>query len=263
MTSRVATESTVRAEAFAGLRRWNLGVGTLHLAQAILILALGAAASLPVTVSYLTGPPGAGQYGGPATLFDLRIDLAVAAFLLLAAVDHLSVGTWARRWYERQATRGINPARWWEYSISASLMIVLIAMLAGVREGPALVALFGVNAATILFGLGMERLNVGRERVDWRPFVYGCLVGSVPWIAIALQLVVSQDKTSGVPGFVIAIFVTLLILFNTFAVNMWLQYRRRGRWADPLFAEKVYIVLSLVAKSALAWQVYAGALSGS
>jgi len=263
MTSQITTESTGRADVFADLRRWNFGVGTLHLAQAILILALGAAASLPVTVSYLTGPPGAGQYGGPATLFDLRIDFAVAAFLLLAAVDHLSVGTWARRWYERQAARGINPARWWEYSISASLMIVLIAMLAGVREGPALVALFGVNAAMIFFGLAMERVNVGREGVDWRPFVYGCLVGAVPWIAIALQLVVSQDNTSSVPVFVIAIFVTLLILFNTFAVNMWLQYRRRGRWADPLFAEKVYIVLSLLAKSALAWQVYAGALAGS
>jgi hypothetical protein len=66
-----------------------------------------------------------------------------------------------------------------------------------------------------------------------------------------------------VPGFVIAIFVTLLILFNSFAVNMWLQYRRVGRWRDPLFAEKAYLVLSLVAKSALAWQVYAGALAGS
>ena len=60
----------------------------------------------------------------------------------------------------------------------------------------------------------------------------------------------------------IAIFVTLLLLFNSFAVNMWLQYRRRGRWADPLFAEKAYLVLSLLAKSALAWQVYAGALAG-
>lgn len=245
------------------LRRWNLGVGSAHLVQAVAILLLAAAVSLPVSIGYLTGPPGAGEYGGPKLLFDLRVDIAVAAFLLLAAVDHLSVGTWGRRWYERQVTRGINPARWWEYSISASLMIVLIAMLAGVREGTALVALFGANAATILFGLIMERVNLGREAVRWRPFVYGCIVGAVPWIAIALQLAVSQSETSDVPGFVIAIFVTLLILFNSFAVNMWLQYRRIGPWRDPLFAEKAYLVLSLLAKSALAWQVYAGALAGS
>jgi len=238
-------------------------VGFAHLAQALAILLLAGAVSLPVTISYLTGPPGAGEFGGPKELFDLRVDVAVAAFLLLAAIDHLSVGTWGRRWYERQVSRGINPARWWEYSISASLMVVLIAMLAGVREGTALVALFGVNAAMILFGLTMERVNLDREQVRWRPFVYGCVVGAVPWIAIALQLAVSQSEAGDVPGFVIAIFVTLLILFNSFAVNMWLQYRRRGRWANPLFAEKAYLVLSLVAKSALAWQVYAGALAGS
>jgi hypothetical protein len=256
-------ESQDDQDRLASLRRWNLGVGLAHLAQAVAILLLAAAASLPVSIGYLSGPPGAGEYGGPKLLFDLRIDIAVAAFLLLAAVDHISVGTWGRRWYEGQVVRGINPARWWEYSISASLMVVLIAMLAGVREGTALVALFGTNAAMIMFGLAMERANLGRAQVWWRPFVYGCIVGAVPWIAIALQIVVSENQAGSVPGFVIAIFVTLLILFNSFAVNMWLQYRRVGRWRDPLFAEKAYLVLSLVAKSALAWQVYAGALAGS
>ena len=141
-------------------------------------------------------------------------------------------------------------------------MIVLIAMLAGVSELVALIALFGANAAMILFGLVQEQVNVGREDVDWRPFVYGCVIGAVPWIAITAQLIVSTTEGDGVPGFVIGIFVSLFVLFNTFAVNMWLQYRGRGRWADPVFAERVYLILSLVAKTALAWQVYAGALAG-
>ena len=74
----------------------------------------------------------------------------------------------------------------------------------------------------------------------------------------------SASEGSGAPGFVVAIFVTLLLLFNSFAINMWLQYRGRGRgrWAKPAFAERVYLFLSLIAKSALAWQVYAGALAG-
>jgi len=135
------------------LRRLNLVVGSLHALQAVVLLAIAAAASLPVTASFLTGPPGAGDYGS-ADLGSLRVDWLVAAFLLLAAVDHLtlSVGR-PRRWYEANVARGINPARWWEYSVSASLMIVLIAMLAGVSELVALIALFGANAAMILFGL--------------------------------------------------------------------------------------------------------------
>ena len=250
------------AAAASRLRRLNVIVGSVHALQAVVLLAIATAASLPVTASFLTGPPGAGDYGD-ASLGSLRIDWLVAAFLVLAAVDHLtlSVGR-PRRWYEANVARGINPARWWEYSVSASIMVVLIAMLAGVSELVALIALFGANAAMILFGLVQEQANAGREEVDWRPFVYGCVIGAVPWIAISAQLVVSTTEGDGVPGFVVAIFITLFVLFNTFAVNMWLQYRGRGRWADPVFAERGYLILSLVAKSALAWQVYAGALAG-
>jgi hypothetical protein len=43
---------------------------------------------------------------------------------------------------------------------------------------------------------------------------------------------------------------------------MWLQYRGRGRWAVPAHAERAHLILSLVTKSALAWQLYAGALAG-
>ena len=258
----VASARPLDAPAAARLRRLNLLVGSAHAVQAFALLALAAAVSLPVTASFLTGPPGAGGYDS-TSLGSVRIDWLVAAFLLLAAVDHLtlSIGR-PRRWYEANVARGINPARWWEYSLSASLMVVLIAMLAGVTELVALIALFGANAAMILFGLVQERVNLGRDDVDWRPFIYGCVIGAVPWIAIAAQLVVSASEGSGPPGFVVAIFVTLLLLFNSFAVNMWLQYRGRGRWAEPAFAERVYLMLSLIAKSALAWQVYAGALAG-
>ena len=254
--------ATADATAPARLRRLNVVVGSAHALQAVVILAIAGAASLPVTASFLTGPPGAGDYGS-ASLGGVRVDWLIAAFLALAAIDHLtlSVGR-PRRWYEANVARGINPARWWEYSISASLMVVLIAMLAGVAELVALIALFGANAAMILFGLVQERSNLGRGAVDWRPFVYGCVIGAVPWIAISAQIVVSATEGDGVPGFVVAIFISLFLLFNSFAVNMWLQQRGRGRWADPAFAERVYLILSLVAKSALAWQVYAGALAG-
>jgi hypothetical protein len=244
------------------LRRLNVIVGSVHALQAVILLAIATAASLPITASFLVGPPGAGDYGA-ASLGSVRIDWLVAAFLVLAAVDHLTVSVGRpRRWYEANVSRGINPARWWEYSLSASLMVVLIAMLAGISELVALIALFGANAAMILFGLVQEQTNVDRDEVDWRPFIYGCFIGAVPWIAITAQLVISATDGNGVPGFVVAIFVSLFVLFNTFAVNMWLQYRGRGRGADPVFAERVYLILSFVAKSALAWQVYAGALAG-
>ena len=55
--------------------------------------------------------------------------------------------------------------------------------------------------------------------------------------------------------------VSLFAFFNVFALNQWLQYRARGRWADYLVGERGYIILSLVAKSLLAWQVFGGTLA--
>ena len=116
------------------LRRLNVIVGLAAAAQAVVLLVIAKPASLSVNMTYMLGPPGEGKFSPPTELFGLRIDIAVALFLLLAAADHLIVASpWANRWYNANVARGINPARWWEYSISASLMIVLIAMLTGGR----------------------------------------------------------------------------------------------------------------------------------
>lgn len=244
------------------LRRLNLVFGLLFVVQAVVLVVVAQAARLPVRGSFLTDAPGSGSYGS-RDIFDVRIDWTVAIFLILAAIDHLAVATVARRRYETTIVQGVNPFRWWEYSISASLMVALIAMLAGVSDVNALVMMVGANAAMILFGLVMERTNVGASHVQWSPFVYGCIIGIVPWIGIVIQFWLSSGQGDGVPGFVYVIFVTLFVLFNGFAVNMFLGYRGRGRFSDPLFVEKVYLVLSIAAKSALAWQVYAGSLAGA
>ena len=62
------------------------------------------------------------------------------------------------------------------------------------------------------------------------------------------------------PAFVYAIYASIFAFFNVFAVNMVLQYRRVGRWREYLYGERVYMLLSLFAKSALAWRVFAGTL---
>lgn len=253
---------SLRQPALQKLRNLNVIFGILFLAQAVLLLMLAKAASLPIRGSFLTDAPGSGKYGSRNVL-DLRIDWVVAIFLLLAAIDHLGVATFVRRRYEDGIVRGVNSFRWWEYSLSASIMVVLIAMLSGVSDINALVMMFGANAAMIFFGLVMESSNVGVRPVRWSPFVLGCIIGAVPWLGIVIQFWLSSGEGDGVPGFVYIIFVTLFVLFNGFALTMWLAYRGRGKFADPLFVETCYVVLSIIAKSALAWQVYGGSLAGA
>jgi hypothetical protein len=139
-------------------------------------------------------------------------------------------------------------------------MIVLIAMLTGITDVHALLAIFGVNAAMILFGWVVETTSTPGARVNWTAFAFGCLAGAVPWIAIVVALV-GAEGDGDVPGFVYGIFVSLFLFFNSFAVNMVLQYRQVGPWRRYRFGEGAYVVLSLGAKSALAWQVFAGTLA--
>ncbi len=47
----------------------------------------------------------------------------------------------------------------------------------------------------------------------------------------------------------------------TASINMVLQYKKVGRWKDYLFGERAYIVLSLTAKTVLAWLIFAGTLA--
>ncbi len=193
-------------------------------------------------------------------LFDLPFGILVASFLLISAGAHFLIyfksGT-----YFRDLEKGINKFRWFEYALSSSIMIVLIATLFGIHDLASLVLIFIVNAVMNLFGLDMEMLNSksDNEKVHWGPFIWGSIAGIAPWIAILLYMF-GTGNFDMVPWFVWAIVGTYFIAFNTFPINMVLQYKKIGKWKDYLYGERTYIVLSLVAKSILAWLVLFGAM---
>jgi hypothetical protein len=241
----------------ANLRKWNLSLTVLHAVQAVLILMLAGDFAISITSTFPAGPPGT-RLETPESLFDLPIGPAVAVFLALAAIDHLVTATVARSTYETDLGRGINRFRWVEYSFSATLMMILIASYSGVTDIAAVLALIGANVGMILFGWLQESNNPpGRATTSMKPFWFGTIAGAMPWIAVWVNVVGADE----VPGFVFGIVVAEQIFFFSFALNQWLQYRRVGKWADYLFGEKTYLVLSLAAKSFLAWQIYGGSLA--
>src|SRR5512146_2332797 len=250
----VPAETTRR---YRRLRALNVVVGVLLAAEAAFMLLASNNLALPVTASYLRNDPVA--VTGPTmpqVVFSLRIGPAVAVFLALAAIDHLLVGSpGVHGWYEHGLSRGVNYARWVEYSVSASVMIVLIGLFVGIRDLAAVVAVFAANTAMILFGLLMERQQ-RPGAADWSAFWFGSLVGVVPWALIAVYVA----QPAQVPGFVYAITIIQFMLFFSFAINMVFQYARIGRWRDYVHGEVVYIVLSFTAKSLLAWLIFANVL---
>ena len=248
---------------FRRLRRFNLVMGVLHLIQGVAMFALTSGFSLPVYSNFLVFNQSSQRLmPTPAIMFNLRLGPMVAAFLFFSAAAHLLISSpWFYPWYVRNLKEHINKARWIEYAFSSSLMIVAISMLVGIYDIAALVVIVFVNASMILFGWMMELHNQTTGKTNWTAFVFGCVAGIAPWIAIAIYLIGSASGAAqGPPAFVYWIFFSIFVFFNTFAVNQVLQYAKVGRWRDYLYGERAYIILSLVAKSLLAWQVFAGTL---
>jgi hypothetical protein len=248
---------------FKRLRLYNLIMGTFHLAQAVAVFVLSNDFTLPITTSFLTFEP-ATRTLKPVTetVINLPLGPMIAVFLLLSAIAHYTVSfTGVFDWYVGNLKKGINFARWFEYSLSASVMIVLIGQLCGMYDIASLLMAFALTGVMNLCGLLMEVHNQTTAKTNWTSFTIGSIAGLVPWIALAIYFFGSLSTSEGsVPTFVYFILPTLFVFFFTFALNMALQYKKVGPWRDYLFGERAYILLSLVAKSALAWQVFAGTL---
>jgi len=248
---------------FKGLRNFNLFMGFLHLIQGILMIVLSNDKTYPIFTNYLSFDIKTFSLKpNPALYYALRFGPAVAAFLLISAVAHFYLSTVGYKKYVENLKKGMNPIRFYEYALSSSLMIVLIGMLVGVWDLGTMIALFGVNAAMNLFGIMMELHNQKTERVNWTAFIYGCFAGIIPWIVIFMYFLGAINSSGAKPpAFVYAIIPTIFVFFNIFALNMFLQYKKVGPWKNYLFGERVYIILSLVSKSILAWMIFAGTLA--
>ena len=259
----------ITPERARSLRRWNRFLVLAHGAQFVLMLLVsGTTVLFEVVVPTVRPVIVDGQFAGiePTTVQLVSFPLAylIASFFLMSAIAHACAGWFLRGRYEAWLARGMNPLRWVEYAFSSTVMIVAIASLSFITDFPALVAIAGCNVAMNLFGWSMEAANEGRERVDWRHFIFGCIAGITPWIAISSILwaySIQEGLPPGqIPRFVYVIIGSLFVAFNVFALTMVLQYRKIGIWRDYLVGEKTYMVLSLVAKSLLAWQVWAGTM---
>ena len=242
------------------LRKTNVLAGILHLGQMIAVLALSNDFALPITATYMSGPPGS-SFSAPVVLFSTPVGLTVAIFLGLSALAHFIVAS--PQFFGRYSA-GIaaqrNYFRWVEYAISSSVMIVLIAQVTGVAEISAIISIFGVNASMILFGWLQEKYeNPGSG--GWLPFIFGCITGLVPWLVLLFYVFsIGGVSDTSAPAFVYGIVFTIFVFFNSFALVQWLQYKKVGKWSDYIRGERTYITLSLIAKSALAWQIFANTL---
>ena len=224
----------------------HLGLAAVHLVQALLVLLV--AGDVVIDVTHQVGS------GAAEPLVGISVGAAMAAYFAVAVVHHVLTATALRGVYESDLRRGRNRIRWAEFVLTAPILMFLIALYTDVTDATALIVIAAATIVMICCGWVQEALNPPTRRATTMvPFWAGVMAGSVPWAIVAGHMI--GDTT---PQFGVSIFVSLLTLWASFGVNQWLQYHQVGPWADYLHGEQTYLVLSLVAKSALAWQIVAG-----
>jgi hypothetical protein len=270
MAKEIAQKDVAFDNKVGKLRRFNLIMGFLHLVQSVFMVIITLVVdtpgeTYPVYSNYLTfNRELGGLVANPQQIWDAPRGIGIALFLLISAVAHFFLATFGYKWYFKSLKAGMNPVRFYEYALSSSLMIVLIGLLVGINDIGAIILAFFVNASMNLFGIMMEYHNQYTKKVNWLSFIFGCIAGIAPWIVIFLYFLGAVNSGSAKPpAFVYAIVPTLFVFFNIFAINMVLQYKKVGRWKDYLFGERVYIVLSLAAKTTLGWLIFSGIFAPS
>ncbi len=245
---------------------FNKKMGLLHLIQGITILILALTIDVfknfrPTVFGRFFEVLESGGYApGTQTLFDLPFGILVSIFLLLSALFHFLIAVPFKDYYLSSINKGINALRWYEYALSSSIMIVLLATMFGLLTIEALVLIFIINALMNLFGLLMEKMNpLNRSKTDWTPHWFGWIAGIAPWVLIVIYMLNNGDL-SLLPWFVIPGLLFYFITFNLFAFNQYFQYKQIGPWKEYVYGERMYIWLSLFGKSILAWFIFLGIL---
>jgi hypothetical protein len=160
---------------------------------------------------------------------------------------------------------GVHWLRFIEYSVSASSMLVAIALLTGVDDIHELICIFMLCVSTQLFGLLAERQlqNDVDTSQRWIAHVAGWVsFVSAYGVVLSHYVVNKQAMPSGsarIPWFVDVIVVSMAVLFSMFGVVQ-LASTVFPKSVTLFHAEITYLILSIVAKTLLGWLVLGVAL---
>jgi hypothetical protein len=176
--------------------------------------------------------------------------------------------------YTRWVEEGRNPLRWLEYSVSASVMMFAIAFFAGVTTITELVLMVSLTATTMAFGWMTEEWNIVIARIKrsqgkgprdlldrLAPHFVGWFPQIIAWGIVILRFVEAANETEGeMPDFVYGIVFGEIVIFMGFAAVQIRQFWSPPSLEDHVTAEIAYTVLSITAKTVLAWVIFGSVL---
>jgi hypothetical protein len=223
-----------------------------------------------------------------APTFRVSLFWLIFSFHILSAIFQGYAGCRRKTYVSNIIDRGVNPLRFVEYSVSATIMLLCIALVSGIDEYYAIIAIGTLTFITMILGLVAELLFDDR-RSDHTLKQLGWVVHFTGWVTMLVaylgfifkQYFFSIQKSEeqggeGPPDWVTVIIFAVFGLYNIFGITQFLQlwckypvtracmgkpvnYKDKGVCGTPIniFIEIMYVSNSLVTKTLLGWMILA------
>lgn len=191
----------------------------------------------------------------------------VVAFFSITAFFHIGNVTFFYSFYLDGIENCTTPTRWVEYTITATLMITIIAYLSGLRDDSSIVAVAGLTATTMLFGALTELLARPAASGDsWQtslfmrsvPHVTGYVPYFFAWFVILFSFFGSGGACAA-PDFVWVIIIGQFVLFSSFVFPQ--LYQLRCPPSAFCNGEIGFITLSFISKAFLGIVLLVGGIA--
>ncbi len=261
------TAKVVEAKAGGNnLVAWNLRLGIVLLLLAVAVVVVGESTTTPLTSQYLAKDALASAAAGhdvfaAATkhLWDVPVSWLVAKFLVAFGALFLLTATVWRKHYENWLAKGVNKIRWIGFGLGTGLMAVTVAMLSGITD---LGYLLLVLASLLVLGslaTTVELIGPGR-RLRKYEVITALGVAALPVVVLGLNLKGVLLYNGDMPAYLYYVYGSMFLVAAAFALACIFRLRRRGKWADVVYTEKMMMGLGFTAAVVLALQIFAGVL---
>lgn len=190
------------------------------------------------------------------------------AFFFVTGIFHSIYALTHNNLYRSMITYKNNYLRWIEYSISATLMMRIIALQCGIRDRDTLGLITSSMVGVMLMGQIVEVSlahmspihNDSRKQTAIVASIIGWLLMVSVFVIVVRKFIELKDNVDSfgcpnvaVPDFVLAIIVSQLVFYSTFGfIQMYHVYQRvNNKYVNYINIEKLYIIDSLLAKLTL------------
>lgn len=178
-------------------------------------------------------------------------------FTLVTAIFHLLYAIRVGQ-YTQNIEKGKNWMRWLEYSITATIMLWVIAISSGVQDISWQVIIIVCSVLCMLCGLWSERSDTKRSKI-WITLLGWAFIILGYGLVIYTFIDTVRQSPVGVPGFVYAIVIGMCIFYMSFgAIHATHLYIGQDNPVTNRRIEAAYTVDSMVSKTLLVSLLFSG-----